>query len=507
VTSLLLARASDRRKEIALRLALGASRARILGQLLVEGFLLCLFGGALGIAVGWAGFRGLLAIRPDRLARIADTGLSWPVLAFAAAASLAAAVVLGLAPSIESFRLDLMATLRAGGRGWLGRFQRRAGVALVVGEIALGFVLVTGAALTARTLSKMEQVHPGFEPRHRLTFQLPVGYSPEDRRAVVDWEAELAALPGVERVGAISHLPLDQDLPNWYGPYRPQGTTPHQAATTAADFRSITPGYFAAMGARLVEGRYFDHHDRADGRSVLIIDEVVARSTWPGESPIGRTIEIQGDPRTVVGVVEHVRNHSLTEDVRGVVYMPVDQSPRSPLTFVLRSSVEPLSLVPAIRARLRQHYPNAALGKTRPMTGYVERAIAPAGFTAVLAAIFGALALLLAATGIFGVLNYQVSRRLPEMGIRMALGASAHDVLRLVLREGLALAAAGVLLGATASLIAARWLGALLYGVSARDPMSYGLALLLLPGAALLGCWRPAWRAAAANPADIIREE
>src|SRR5262249_49216695 len=311
----------------------------------------------------------------------------------------------------------------------------------------------------------------------------------------------------VERIGAISHLPLDQDLPNWYGPYRPQGATQHQAATTATDFRSITPGYFAAMGARLIEGRYFDQQDRADGRPALIIDEVVGRSAWPGEAPIGRTIEIQGDARTVVGVVEHTRNHSLTEDVRGVVYMPVDQSPRSPLTFVLRASVEPLSLVPAIRGKLRQRNQNAAMGKIRPMTGYVERAIAPAGFTAVLATIFGGLALLLAATGIYGVLNYQVSRRLPEMGIRMAVGAGARDVLFLVLREGLALAAAGVVLGAAAALAAARWLGALIYGVSARDPMSYALGLLLFPAAALLGCWRPAWRAAAANPAEIIRGE
>jgi putative ABC transport system permease protein len=261
------------------------------------------------------------------------------------------------------------------------------------------------------------------------------------------------------------------------------------------------------MGARLLEGRYFDQQDREGGRAVLIIDELIARSTWPGESPIGRKIEIQGDSRTVVGVVEHVRNHSLTQDVRGVVYMPVDQSPRSPLTFVLRASVEPLSLVPAIRARLRQRNPNAALGKIRPMTGYVQRAIAPAGFTAVLAAVFGVLALLLAATGIYGVLNYQVSRRRPEMGIRMALGASTRDVLSLVLREGLALAAAGVLLGAAGALAAAHWLGALVYGVSARDPLSYALALALPPGAALLGCWRPAWRAAAANPAEIIREE
>jgi putative ABC transport system permease protein len=507
VTSLLLARAGERRKEIALRLTLGASRGRILRQLLAEGFVLCFLGGVCGITVGWAGFRGLLAIRPERLARIADAGLSWPVLAFAAAASLAAALVFGFVPAIESFRLDLIATLRAGGRGWLGRVQRRAGGALVVGEIALGFVLVTGAALTARTLSKLERVRPGFEPRQLLTFQLPVGYSPAERRAVVEWEAELAALPGVERVGAISHLPLDHDLPNWYGPYRPQGTPPQQPVTTAADYRSITPGYFAAMDARLIEGRYFDQLDRDGGRPVLIIDEIVSRSTWPGEPAIGRKIDIQGESRTVVGVVEHVRNHSLTEDVRGIVYMPVDQSPRSPLTFVLRTPLEPLSLVPAIRANLRGHNPNAALGKIRPMTGYVDRALAPAGFTAVLATVFGILALLLAGTGIYGVLNYQVSRRLPEMGIRMALGARARDVLRLVLGEGLMLSAAGVLLGAAGSLVASRWLGALVYGVGPRDPLSYVLALLLLPAAALLGCWRPAWRAAASNPAETIREE
>jgi predicted permease len=419
-------------------------------------------------------------------------------------------LVVALVPAIESSRVDLIATLRTGGRGWLGRLHRRAGGALVVGEIALGFVLVTSAALTARSLARVEQVHPGFEPRHLLTFQFPVGYSPEERRAIVEREAELAAVPGVERVGAISHLPLDQDLPNWYGPYRPQGATQQQAATTASDFRSITPGYFAVMGARLIEGRYFDQQDRDGGRRVLIVDEVVARSArsaWSGESPIGRTIEIQGEPLTVVGVVEHVRNHSLTEDVRGVVYFPVDQSPRSPLTFVLKTSLPPLSLVPAVRAKLREHNPNLAMGKIRPMTGYVERAKAPASFTAVLAAIFGVLALLLAATGIYGVLNYQVSRRLPEMGIRAAVGASAGDLLGLVLREGLVLAVAGVVLGAACALVAGHWLRALLYGVSARDPLSYGLAVVLLPAAALLGCWLPARRAATASPADMIREE
>ena len=517
IISLLLARGNDRRKEMVLRLAIGASRNRILRQLLVEGGVLCLLGGAAGLAVGWAGFRALLAIRPERLARIGEAGLSWPVLAFATGVSLTAAVFFALAPALEGFKLDLIGTLRASGRAWLGRLHRRAGAALVVGEVMLGFVLVTGAVLTARTLSKIEQVRPGFEASHLLTFQLDFGrtlFPDVPLGRIMEWEDQIAALPGVERVGATSHLPLD-DFPNWYMPYRPQGTTKNDTNAMIADQRCITPGYLAAMGTRLLDGRYFDRGDRAAARQVVVIDDLLARTTWPGQSALGQVVHaqhvtshgFQSIPSTVIGVVEHVRNHSLTQQVRGQIYIPFEQSPRSPLTFVVRTRVEPLSLVPAIRRILHQRDPNLAMAKVRPMTDYIAREIAPAGFTAVLAAIFGALALLLAATGIYGVLNYQVARRLPEMGIRMALGASARDVLHLVLRQGLALAGVGVLLGVAGSFLAARWLGTLVYGISPRDPLSYGLALLLLPAAALLGCWRPAWRAAAANPAEIIREE
>ena len=518
VTGMLLARASDRRKEIALRMALGAGRGRILRQLLTEGGLLCLLGGAAGVAAGWAGFRALIAIRPERLARIGDASLSWQMLAVAAAASLAATLLFGLAPAIESLRLDLIETLRAGGRGWLGRLHRRTGAALVVGEITLSFVLVTGAALTVRTLSKIEQVRPGFEPHQLLTFQLGFGrtlYPAIQFSRIAEWETELAALAGVERVGATSHLPLD-DFPNWYMAYRPEGVAADRASTLIADHRSVTPGYLEALGARLIEGRYFDRQDGAGARQVLIVDELLARSAWPGQSALGRSVEAQHVtksgfapvPAVVVGVVEHVRNHSLTREVRPQVYIPWEQSPRSPLTFVVRTrGADPLSLVPAIREMLHRRAPNLAMAKVRPMTEYVERDIAPAGFTAVLAAIFGVLALVLAATGVYGVIDYQVSRRLPEMGIRMALGAGTGDVARLVLRQGLGLAASGALLGGVAAIVAARWLGSLVYGVSVRDPLSYGVALLLLPAAALLGCWRPAWRAAAADPAETIREQ
>jgi predicted permease len=513
VTSLLLSRASDRHREIALRIALGASRKRILQQLLAEAGVLSVIGGLTGVVVGAAVFKGLLAIRPERLARIEEPGFVWPMLLSAMVASAAATMLFALAPAFQGFRTDPIEALRVKGQGWLTRLQRQTGRALVVGEITLGFVLVTGAVLTARTLSRIEQVRPGFEPRQVLAFQLP-GIPPNQ---LPEWEARFAAIPGVEGAGAISHLPFDNTLPNWYGGYRVDGMTPEQAAAFTTDNRAVTLGYFETMGIRLLEGRYFDSRDLAGAPNAVIVDQVVAKNTWPGESPIGKPIQAEHMttqglilvPSVVVGVVEHVSNHSLTKEVRGQIYSPFAQNFRGgyPQTFVLRTGLPPLSLVPAIRQILRDTTPRIAMDKVHLMTDYVDREIAPAGFTAVLAAIFGALALLLAATGIYGVLNYQVSRRLPEMGIRMAVGASSRDVIRLILREGVALAAVGVVLGVAVALIAARSLSSLLFGVSAMDPASYAVALLLLPVAALLGCWRPAWRAASANPAETIRSE
>ncbi|HEY3936662.1 MAG TPA: ABC transporter permease, partial [Bryobacteraceae bacterium] len=495
VAGLLVARAGDRRKEMALRLALGASRGRILHQLFVESAVLCAFGGVLGAALGWAGFRGLLAIRPERLSNIGDARLSWPVLALAAVSSLSAALLFGLAPALESFRMDIVATLRARDRSWIVRLHRRSGNLLVIGEVTLAFVLVTGAALTARTLSRLQQARPGFEPRSLLTFQIGGMKTNE----IAGWESRLATLPGVEFVGATSHLPLDTDIPNWYSPYEPEPMTENHGATFISDLRCVTPGYFAAMGARLIAGRYFDRQDRANSRQVLIVDDLLARTTWPGQSAMGKKIRAEHVTRNgfepisgvVVGVIQHLYNHSLAKAVRGQIYMPFEQSPRSPLTFVLRTRVPPLSLAPPIRRMLHDTTPFAAMAKIRPMTEYVAREIAPSGFTAVLAAIFAGLALLLAVTGIYGVLNYQISQRMPEMGIRMALGASAREVVRLVFKETLVLVGTGLLLGAAGALLVARWLAAFLYGVSPRDPMSFALALLLLPAAAFLGSLLP----------------
>lgn len=516
VANLLLARASDRRKEIAVRAALGATSGRIIRQLLMEGLVLCSIAGALGMGIGWVSLRALLSIRPDYLARMPHIGLNWPVLGFAAFISIAAAVLFGLTPAIESVKADVIGTLREAGRTSQTPARRGLRAALIVGEITLGFVLVIGAGLMIRTLQKIQSVHPGFEAPHLLTFEVDLGkFRPLDRIGFVhEWEAQLASLPGVDSVGGVSHLPLG-GYSNWYSPYRPEGVPENDAATLLADYRAITPGYLRAMGTRLVEGRLFDDQDRAGGRQVVIVDDLLARTAWPGQSAVGKKIEAEHITRKgfvpvwseVVGVVEHIRNHSLSKQLRAEIYIPFTQTPREHLSFAIRTHMEPAGLTDTIRRELYNRDKDLAISNVHPMINYVDRATAPARFTAVLAGVFAGLALLLAAVGIYGVVSYSISRRMHEMGVRMALGASASDVVRLVMGEGLVLTASGLVLGVVGALLVSRYVHSLIYGISAIDPVTYAIAITVIPAAAILGCWRPASKAASANPVDAIRAE
>jgi putative ABC transport system permease protein len=519
VANLLLARASDRRREVAVRSALGASRGRILRQLLIEGFMLCAIAGIAGVALGWAGLRGLLSLRPGYLTQMGDIGLNWPVLAFVAAVSLAAALVFGLAPGLESAKWDLIKTLREAGRDSQAPARRGVRTALIVCEVTLGFVLVIGAGLTIRTLANIQRVRPGFDATNVLTFEIDMQgkryrTAPARINFVKEWEARIALLPGVESVGASYDVPLD-DYPNWYSPYRPEGVSQNQGAGLLADHRCVTPGYLRAMGVRLLEGRYFDDRDRSGGRQVAIVDDLLAASTWPGQSAIGKKIEAEHvtdrgfDPvwAEVVGVVEHVQNHSLVQKLRPDLYIPYEQSPRTHLGYAVRTRVEPLSLAPVIRREMQKRDRDLAISKVRPMMAYVEQAKAPASFTAVLAGIFAGLALLLAAIGIYGVIYYSVSRRMHEMGVRMALGANGGDIIRLVMSEGLVLTALGLALGLAVSLAVSSYLRSLVYGISERDPLTYTVAIAVILAAAVLGCWRPAAKAASANPVDAMRAE
>jgi putative ABC transport system permease protein len=282
-----------------------------------------------------------------------------------------------------------------------------------------------------------------------------------------------------------------------------------------ADYRSITPGFLRAMGTRLLEGRYFNDRDQADSLPVVIVDDALANAAWPGQSAIGKKLEsehltpdgFQPLSAKVVGVVESTRNYSLSENPRSEIYLPFEQSPRRPYSYTVRTKGDPSTLAGPIRRLLYRMQPHAAMGNIRPMTEYVEQAQAPAALTAMLAGVFGVLALALAAIGIYGVTDYSVSRRMHEMGVRMALGATGPDILRMVMREGLMLTAAGMILGTAGALAVSRQLQTLIYGISSTDPLTYALAIVVIPSAAMLGCWRPAARAAAANPVDAIRSE
>ncbi len=463
--------------------------------------------------------RALAYLRPGDISRAGGVSLNLPVLAFVAAAAVAATLFFGLVPAIGSLKFDLTRTLRGAAGDTQPRTRRTLRSALVVAEVALGFVLVIGAGLMIRTLGNIAHVDPGFDPRNVLTFEITLpGSRYDSAQAMIEfsrkWEARIAAIPGVQSAGSSYDVPLD-DYPNWYGPYKPENVSGSQAAGLAADNRCVTPGYFRAMGTRLRAGRYFDAHDQSATRPVVIVDDLLASQTWPGQSAIGKRIQSerltdQGfEPvwAEVAGVVEHLHNQSLSRKTRPQVYMPFEQSPRNHLSYAVRTKIDPLSLVPVLRRELHAVDKDLAMAKIRPMSANMSQAMSQAAFVAIMAGVFAALALFLAALGIYGVIHYSFSQRRREMGVRIALGASKQDLIQLVFSEGMTLSILGLLLGVTASLLMSHYLQSLVYGVSPRDPATYILAAATLSAAALFGCWRPAVQASQTSPAEAIRAE
>lgn len=513
VANLLLARASTRRKELALRAAIGASKWRIGRQLLFESLVICLLGGAVGLAIGWIGVQVLWSIRPDSLARVETISINWPVVAFVSVLSIGSGLLAGLAPLFEARKVSLVEPLKEEGRSSSVRVKNRTRTLLVVGEIALGFVLLVGAGLMIRTLVQLHRVSPGFDPSHVLTFEImPAGEQSAERINFTNQcEEKLAALPGVEAVGAISHLPLD-DYPNWYSGYAPEGITANEGSLLA-DHRAVTAGYFQAIGARLLTGRYFSSLDTAVGRKVVIVDDLLARQTWPNADAVGKKLNtermtdqgFENGWAEVVGVIEHIKGQSLLRPTRGQIYIPYSQSAREHLSFVLRTNQTPLALASSVRAELLKFDKNRAIAKVRPMDDYVSKAMGPTNFITILASIFAVLALLFATVGIYGVISYSVSQRTHEMGVRIALGARPIDILQLVLKEGLGLTILGVGFGFLSSLMLSGYLKTLLFEVTPLDPVTYVVMGLVIPVASLLACWRPALKAASGNPIEALR--
>lgn len=520
IANLLLARARTRQQEMVVRAALGASRWRIVRQLLSESLLLGVLGGMGGLGLGWWGLRLLLQLLPDSLMRVGSVQLNPTVLSFVTLVSLLSVLLFGLAPALATGRTALTELLKA--RGVTGSGRQRAQTLLIICEIALSVVLLIGAGLMLRTLLQVQKVDPGFNVQRApqsLTFEInpAIGFPASRERInfVTQFAARLAALPGVETVGAISHLPLD-DYPNWYSPYARDGMTETEKKGLMADHRAITPEYFSAIGTTLISGRSFDGQDTADSRTVVVIDDLLARQAWPNESAVGRLIECESfqpdgsfvqRKAEIVGIVRHVRHHSLTKEVRGQIYIPYAQSAREHLSFVVRTGSDPTALITPARQALASLNPNLALSKVRPFSAYTDKALAPVRFITLLAGIFGALALLLALIGIYGVVSYSVSQRTREIGVRLALGAQARDVLTLVIRHGMRPALAGVAIGLAGALALTRFMAGLLFGVQAVDPLTFCAVALLLLVVALLACWVPARRATRVDPMLTLRCE
>src|SRR5262245_58864670 len=515
VGGLLLARATSRQGEMAIRQAMGASRSRLLRQSLTESLLLAFIGGALGVLVAaWS--KGLLTpLVAETLPHADEIRLDGYVLAFALGASTLTGLLFGLAPAWQAARTNLNETLKLGAPGAGGASRQRARSLLVVSEIALAMLLLAGAGLFLRSFYRLSQVNPGFEPAKVLTADLALPFAQYDtnaKRAAFYQELapRLAALPGVQSAGIVSDLPLSGM--NADSSYTHDGVPPDQQRRSPpnADYRHCSPQYFNAIGIPLLRGRAFTEQDTSGAEPVAIVNETLARRIWPNEDAVGKRIAFfapQGlEPwRVVVGVVGDVKHRGLNLETRPEIYVPHAQAPTGTMTLVLRTTGDPLALVSALRGAVRALDADQPLFNLRRLEELRAASIAPQRLQMSLLGLFAAVALALAALGIYGVLAYAVSQRTHEIGIRLALGAQARDVSRLVVKQGMRLALLGVALGLLAAFALTRLLEKLLFGVSATDPMTFGAMTLLLIGVALVAGWVPARHPTKVDPLIALR--
>ncbi|MCA1591406.1 MAG: ABC transporter permease [Acidobacteria bacterium] len=515
VANLLLARASSRTREIAVRTALGASRWRIVRQLMTESALLALVGGTLGLLLALWGVDLLLAAVPADIPRLSESGLDARVFGFTTAISLLTGLVFGLAPALQASKTELTEALKEGGRGSTEGLKRnRVRSLLVVSEVALSLVLLVGAGLLVKSFIYLHDVNPGFKPDHVLTADvgLPTAkYEKEQQQAAFYQQAvgRIAALPGVEAAGAVMPLPLNgngmQNILTIEG--RP-ALAPGEKLTTNS--RVITPGYLRAMGIPLIRGRAFTERDDKDAPKVFLVNESLARKYFPGEEAVGKEIEVTVAPGMkgeIVGVVGDVKHRNLEAEPGPETYVSYLQAPMPYMTLVARTSVDPASLTGSLRGAVQQVDKDQPLYGVKTMEQWVADSVARRRFNTVLLGIFSAVALLLAAVGIYGVMSYSVTQRTHEIGLRMALGAQRGDVLGMVVGQGMTLIMIGVALGLAASFALTRVMRGLLYGVSATDPLTFGGVALVLILVALLACFIPARRATKVDPMVALRYE
>jgi len=514
VANLMLARATARQKEFALRAALGASRWRIMRQLLVESFLLAFVGGVVGLLLSIWALRLLLTAIPVQLPFWMHFGIDLRVLGFTAGITLLTGLLFGTAPALQTSRVDLNDTLKEGGRG-SGGVRARARSLLVVAEIALSLVVLVGAGLMIQSFLRLKRVHIGLNAHNVLTASVALPrskYKEGDQRAAFFKQLveRVSNLPGVEAASATATVPLSGD--GWGRsltvdgfPVLPVGQAPMIQHTV------VTPGYFRTMGIPLLAGRDFNDADAKDSPDVTIIDERLAREYWPNDSPIGKRIRF-GPPEdnepwhTIVGVVGTVRDQRMQEDMRKSVYLPHQKIPISGLAVMVRTTSNPEDLAGAIRREVSQLDPDLPVSVST-MEEVVAESIWQPRLYATLFGAFAGGALLLALIGIYGVMAFLVQTRTHEIGVRMALGATTRDVFKLIVGRGMKLTAVGVLIGLAGAIALTRLMHSLLFNTSATDPLTFILISLLLSVAAFLACYLPARRAAKVDPLIALRYE
>ena len=521
VANLLLARAVARQKEIAIRTALGASRLRIVRQVLTESMLLSLSGGACGVLLAFWSLHWIHVFGPKSVPRINDIGIDRVALVFTFVLSVFSGAVFGLVPALRVSRFDLHATLKDSNRGtagasavWgRGHNMRRM---LVISELALCVMLLIGAGLLIRSFVYLENVSPGFNPNHLLTLELTMsGPKYDDPKAVVAayrqlW-SRLESLPGVTASGAVTSLPLSQMFA--WGPITVEGRVPPPGENFInADQRVVGGHYFEAMEIPLRSGRFFNEHDPPASPKVVVIDEYMAQQLWPNQDPIGRRIHYGGitdkDPwETVVGVVGRVKQYTLDSDSRIALYLPQTQYPTRAMNVVLRSAADPAALAPAVKQQIHELDSDLPLYNVRTMNQRLDESLAQRRFAMLLLTLFAGVALALAVIGTYGVMSYLVNQGTREIGIRIAMGATHRAIERLIVWKGLALALCGVAIGTTGAFAVSRLMRSLLFGVTPFDPFTFVAISLLLTLVTLLASYIPARRVAQIDPIVALRDE
>jgi len=516
VANLLLARATARRRELAVRAALGAGRGRLVRQLLTESLMLAGAGGAAGLALAYGGLRVLVTLAASLgIPRLDEAAIDAVALWFTLGLSVVAGVVFGLAPALTASRLDLNEGLRDGARGSDAR-GGRVRAALVVAEVALSLALLAGAGLLLRSFDRLLSVSPGFRPEGVLTMQVSLSgskYRPDEARIgfFEELTRRVERLPGVVAAGGISFLPLTglgsaTSFTIVGEPEPPPGEHP------VADVRAVSGDYFRAMGIPLVAGRTFTGRERGEAARVIVINEAMAERFWPGQDPIGRKVAISWSDRVVdevIGVVADVKLVALDDDVRATAYWPHarEDVTYAGLTLAIRTDGDPAALAPAVVAQVRDLEPLQPVANIRTMDEVVAGSVAPRRVVMLLVTVFAAVAVTLAAIGLYGVIAAVVSGRTREIGVRLAIGARPADVLRQVVGQAMRLVGAGIAVGLAGALALTRLIGSQLFGVAPADPVTFGAVIVLLAAVGLAASLVPALRAARVDPVEALRAE